>query len=208
MKLLWIIVDSRRLLNQNQTPELPCLLILPDLILVRISTTGSTDCWTLRPFSPLHRELCFSASGCKGGRFAFASRVKSERLHRSVLWQTEVTHIQREPCLFCMAKWGRGWRVATETLGSGQTSPHFSTYSMFWICIALHLLHRWSAVFLQSAWWKMQLVWGHPPPSPDTHCCHDRQRSPLDRGSAGWWRGRLIWDGGLHLRMLFCLWSL
>lgn len=50
-----------------------------------------------------------------------------------------------EPCLFGMAIWGKGWRAATETLGSGQTSPHFSTYSMPGICIALHLLHRWSA---------------------------------------------------------------
>lgn len=35
-------------------------------------------------------------------------------------------------------------------------------------------------------------------PSPDVHSCHDGQRSPLDRGSAGWRKGRLIWDAGVE----------
>ena len=48
------------------------------------------------------------------------------------------------------------------------------------------------------------------PPPPDVRCCcHDRQRSPLDRGSAGRRRGGLIRAGGSHLRMLLlCAWSL
>ena len=169
---------------------------------------------------PPHRKPCvfflfLSASGCTwggGSGLHWRRRGESERFHRSVSWQTEMTHIQQEPCLFCMAKWGRGWRVATETLGSGQTSPHFSTLfdarDLHCIASAASLIRP---NFLHSAWWKMQLVWGHPPPPPppppDTHCCHDRQRSPLDRGSAGWRRGGLIRDAGSRLRMLFCPWS-
>lgn len=175
-------------------------------------------CASHRPGIPIAEHFGLFAR-CTESCVFLRAAAKRSGLHRRragwkreipVLWQAEMTHIQKEPCLFCMEKWGRGWRVATETLGSGQTSPHFSTYSMLGFCIALHSLHRWSAVFYlffcKVHGGKCSFFEDTPP--PDIHCCHDGQRSPLDRGSAGWRRGRLIWDGGSHLRMLFCLRSL
>lgn len=126
-------------------------------------------------FLPLHGNALFSCELLQSGAccIGVAGLKWTITSVSRLLWQAEVTHIQKEPCLFCMVKWDRGWRVATETLGSGQTSPHFSTYSMLGICIAFaaSLIARIiSSCFffcffsiLQSAWWQCSLFEDTPP---------------------------------------------
>lgn len=117
-----------------------------------------------------------------------------------------MTHIQKEPCLFCMAKWGRGWRVATETLGFGQTSPHFSTYSL--LCIALHSLHRWfGRVFAKCMVVRCSLFEDTSPFQLSIAAMTGRGLLSTAARPAG---EKADWFGtvALHLRMLLSVWSL
>ena len=115
-----------------------------------------------------------------------------------LLWR-EIETVLQKAYLFCVPKWGRGWRVATVTLGFGQTSTYF--YRLLRHLVAgLHALVQngptdfrkfgtENAACLRTRYIRC--------------CCHDRQRYPLDRGFAGWRRSRLngTWT---HMRSGWC----
>lgn len=178
--------------------------------MLRNSPTGNTDFWTFWPFSPLHPELCFLRAAARGSGLhrrggvqfkdyicQYYDRRRWHKFRRSrvcFVWRNEAGGGQSPQRRWAPAK---HHRILAPIRCSG--------FALHCICC---IADRQCLFFSVFATCMVEDAAGLRTPPPVIHCCHDRQRSPLNYGSAGWRRGRLIWDGGSHLRMLFCPWSL